>query len=170
MRNLHVAAVGLAAVIALSGCSGSTDKTTGTTTEGTTPHGTDTAAPGTDTTGPGSHLAHLSVDVRNGTAPLAVAFGVKADGAGPTKWTITFGDGATKDGTQFPGLASHNYTAAGTFVASLTVVYATGNPAQDTLSIGVLGSTPGAPLGYFLNTTAAVKVSASGMGFGCLRG
>lgn len=178
MQSGKVAVLGLMALLILSGCAGSDKGGTGTTsgsrsttggpTTGPTTTGGTTTGP-TTSGGPGAHLAHLSADIRNGTAPLAVTFGVKADGTGPKTWSLAFGDGGKADGTTFPGGSSHNYTAAGTFVAKLTVTYASGAPAEDSLSIGVLPSNVASPAGYVLNDTATVAY-ATPQGYGCVRG
>jgi hypothetical protein len=184
MRHLAWAAAALLAVVALSGCAGSNGGGTGGdgTGPGGTATGTGSAGPGGTTTGAGPtttgpattggsgpRIAYLAADRINGTAPLAVTFSIKADGGGVARWELAFGDGAKENGGSVPASTRHNYTAPGTFVAVLTVHYATGSPAKDDLSIAVLPSTA-KDKSYRLNTTAAYTAPAGLAGVGCLRG
>ena len=69
----------------------------------------------------------------SGTVPLTVNFTVSATSTSPliSSYTVNYGDGASDqfilnagDGTPaFTGNATHTYTAAGTFIATLTVFY-----------------------------------------------
>ena len=80
--------------------------------------------------------AVASADVTSGTAPLVVNF--TGSGSSDSDGTIvgyawTFGDGATST-TANP---SHSYTAAGTYVATLTVTDNEGATATDSVTLTV---------------------------------
>jgi PKD repeat protein len=61
--------------------------------------------------------AKFKVNVKNGSAPLAVTFTDQSTGT-PTSWTWNFGDG-TQDNTQSP--PNHTYTTPGIYTVSLKV-------------------------------------------------
>jgi PKD repeat protein/glucose/arabinose dehydrogenase len=75
----------------------------------------------------------------SGTAPLDVHFTASAtdpDGDEPLTYAWAFGDGGTADTAD----ASHTYTAAGTYAATLTVTDSRGASATTTVTIKVYGA------------------------------
>jgi len=173
--SVTLLAILTAGALLLAGCSSSK---TDTSTSGTSASGSGTgshtgsatgsasgsgtatgSATGTGSAGgSGGHpLPTLSASLRNGTAPLPVTFGVAAAGTdSKSKWSLDFGDNSPKaTGTTFPGQARHNYTAAGTFQAKLTVTWGDGQSKDNSLSIAVVpvGGARSGPLYRMVDNT-----------------
>lgn len=105
-------------------------------------------------------VANLTVDVRNGTAPLTVVFNITGNG---TSWVLDLGDNSTANGTSLPATFEHTYEAAGVYVANLTVIGPGGN-ATSSVPIEVLGdaaSEPMAPMAFSGSCTTEVSHDVS---------
>lgn len=117
-----VLAVVLLSALALAGCSGDggdDGKATSTSTSGSrsSSSATPTVAPNHPPSG------SLSASVQAGGVPLQVNFtvaGTDPDGDA-VNWTLAFGDGNSTTGADLPGNATHTYTAAGAYNATLTL-------------------------------------------------
>jgi PKD repeat protein len=101
--------------------------------------------------------ATLSAVPASGVAPLLVSF----DGSGSTtpngtitSWTWSFGDGTFETGP----LITHQYTDAGTYVASLTVTDSSGASSVATRSIVANPSPPAAPSGLTASQSRTLVV------------
>ncbi|MGH8516780.1 MAG: PKD domain-containing protein [Panacagrimonas sp.] len=91
-------------------------------------------------TGAAAPVAALTANPVNGTAPLAVSFdaGNSADSDGTIQtYAWNFGDGSTGSGLT----AGHNYTSAGSFVATLTVTDGQGLSDSESVTITVSAAT-----------------------------
>jgi len=105
-----------------------------------------TANPGTV-----APLASLTASPASGTAPLSVSFDASGSsdpnsGGSITQYTFTFGDGSAPV-TQSSATASHRYTTAGSYTASVTVTDSEGGTATATASVTVSASSGGGGTG-----------------------
>jgi len=110
---------------------------------------------------PNGPIGNLSVIPSSGTAPLTVSF----DGSMSTSvtstlvsWDLSFGDGtpdATGSGPPGAPTASHVYTSAGFFTATLTVTDATGATGVATCTVMVNAPPPAPPVAVLGDSTGS---------------
>jgi PKD repeat protein len=128
------------ASLAFAGCAGKDKDDDGTATSSSSTSRGATAATNHAPT------AALNVSAVNGSAPLNVTFTVSgADADNDTlSWTLAFGDNTTANGTSLPANVTHLFTAAGAFLANLTVTDGVAN-ATANVTVSVAGASGGIP-------------------------
>lgn len=137
MRLTALLAVACLLALAVAGCSGkdgggaassstsaSSSSHSGSGSSSTSRSGSGSSSASSSSSSPSAAPNHaptgaVSVIV-NGTAASFNLTGADADGDS-LSWTLSFGDGATTNGTTLPSAVTHTYAAAGNFSANYTL-------------------------------------------------
>lgn len=157
MRNLAFLAILTVSAMALAGCSGdgggdgdgtssssSSSRSASTTSSSSSSSSSSSGSASTTTSGSPANQApsgSISVSV-NGTNATFTLTGSDPDGD-IVVWDLTFGDGASTNGTGLPANRTHAYASAGNFTANFTITDGTGPTTYDVV-VSVAGSGSGA--------------------------